>query len=92
MQKINAIQLRQSLTKVMNRLRRTGEPILLEKGRNPAAVIILLDDFKTRFVEKEADERRREVQRRILSFSRRSKVKQRGEDLVRELRSGFRLP
>lgn len=72
----------------MTRLRRTGEPILLEKGRKPAAVIISLEDFKTRFVEKEADERRREVQRRILALSRRSRIKSSAEEVVRELRSG----
>ena len=88
MQKINALELRQSLSKVMQKLKRGGEPILLEKGRQPAAVLISLEDFKRRFAEKEADERRREVQRRILNLSRKSAVRKSSEALIRELRSG----
>ncbi|MBI2339148.1 MAG: type II toxin-antitoxin system Phd/YefM family antitoxin [Deltaproteobacteria bacterium] len=88
MQKINALELRQSLSKVMQKLKRSGEPILLEKGRRPAAVLISLEDFKRRFAEKEADERRREVQRRILGLSRKSAVRKNSEALIRELRSG----
>lgn len=88
MQKINALELRQSLSKLINRLQKKGEPILLEKGRKPAAVIISLDDFKTRFIEKEADERRRRVQQKILSLVRKSDVPESAEELIRRLRSG----
>ena len=88
MKKINALELRQSLTKVVTHLQRSGEPILLEKGRKPAAVIISLEDFRKRFVEKDADERRREIQARILKLARRSSAKESAEELVRQIRSG----
>jgi PHD/YefM family antitoxin component YafN of YafNO toxin-antitoxin module len=58
MKKINALQLRQSLGKVVAALARSGEPVLLEKGRKPVAVLISLRDFRERFVEKAAAEER----------------------------------
>ena len=84
---VNALELRQSLTKIIKKLQRTGEPILLEKGRKPAAVIISLEDFKRRFVEKEADEERRRVVQKILNLSRKSSVTETAEEILRTLRS-----
>lgn len=88
LQKVNALQLRQSLSKIMNKLQRSGGPIILERGRKPVAVIISLEDFKKRFVEKDADEKRLEVQRKILSLARKSAVKTSAETVLRQLRSG----
>ncbi len=86
MKKINSLQLRQSLSKVILVLQKTGEPILLEKGRKPAAVIISLDDFKKRFLEKDADEKRSMVIQKIRMMARESSVKESSENLIRELR------
>ncbi len=88
MEKVNALELRQSLSKIIKRLQRSGEPLLLEKGRQAAAVLISLDDYKKRFVDKYADEKRRALQQKIMDLSRPSKVKKSAEDLIRELRSG----
>lgn len=88
MQKINALELRQSLSKVMHKLQRGGKPILVEKGRKPAAVLISLEDFKKRFVEKQADEIRHQVQAKILGLARKSGLKRNAEELIRELRDG----
>ena len=40
MKSVNAVQLRQSLGKVVARLQKDGEPILLQKGHRPVAVLI----------------------------------------------------
>lgn len=88
MQKVNALELRHSLSKIVRRLKKTGEPILLEKGRKPAAVLISLEDFKTRFVEKEADQARRRVQARIMGLASKSAVPQTAEEILGGLRSG----
>ena len=61
MKKVNALMLRQSLGKVVASLARTGEPILLEKGRKPVAVLISLRDFRERFAEKDAAEERERI-------------------------------
>lgn len=68
MRKINALTLRQSFGKVLEDLERNGEPILVEKGRRPRAVIITLKDFNERFVEKAAAEERRRLVDQILAF------------------------
>jgi PHD/YefM family antitoxin component YafN of YafNO toxin-antitoxin module len=65
MEKVNALELRQSLGRVLQRLEKNGLPILLEKDRKPAAVIISLDDYRKRFVDVEADDVRREMVERI---------------------------
>lgn len=81
--------LRQSLSKIINLLQSTGEPIMLERGRKPAAVIISLEDFKKRFVEKEADEQRKLVVEKIKKMARKSKTKETSEQILHKLRYGF---
>ena len=58
MKRVNALELRQSLGKVLAALAEDGEPIMIEKGRRPAAVLISLKDFRERFHEKDAAEER----------------------------------
>jgi PHD/YefM family antitoxin component YafN of YafNO toxin-antitoxin module len=61
MERVNALQMRQSLGKVLQRLIKTGKPVLVEKDRKPAAVLITLEDYHKRFVDREADEARRQI-------------------------------
>jgi prevent-host-death family protein len=82
MDKVNALQLRQSLGKILQRLRRTGRPILVEKSRQPAAVLISLEDYRARFVDREADEARR----RIVDQLRGAGLELPGDDAVTALR------
>ena len=58
MKRVNALTLRQSLGAVLDDLD-AGEPILVEKARRPRAVLISLEDYRERFVDRiAADERR----------------------------------
>ncbi len=86
MQKVNAVQLRQSLGAVLKRLAKTGDPILLEKDRKPAAVIISLDDYRTRFVDVEADRLRKETVERIKQAQLQTPKGVSSLDLLREVR------
>ncbi len=61
MKRVNAVQLRQSLGKVVAGLMKGGEPVLLEKGRRPVAVLISLQDFRERFAEKAAADERLQI-------------------------------
>lgn len=88
MEKVNALELRQSLGRVLQRLQRNGRPILLEKDRKPAAVIISLDDYRKRFVDVEADERRREMVERIKHAGLKLPNGASSIDLLREVRGG----
>lgn len=87
MKKTNALQMRQSLGKVLKRLKATGEPILVEQDRKPAAVLISLEDFQKRFVDRVADRNRKELVERI----KRAKIKlpagKTSLDLIREIRA-----
>ncbi len=88
METVNALQLRQSLGRVLERLAKTGRPILLEKDRKPAAVIISLEDYRTRFVDVEADRRRIETVERIKRAALRTPKGSSTLDILREVRGG----
>jgi PHD/YefM family antitoxin component YafN of YafNO toxin-antitoxin module len=68
MKTTNALKLRQSLGKILAELARDGEPIIVEKDRKPAAVLIAIDDFKRRYADREADAMRQELVARLGSY------------------------
>ena len=90
MKKINALQLRQSLGKIIESVEKSGEPVLLERGRKPAAVIISIEDFKSRFADKDAESQRMETVKRIKELELKSVRKESAEVMIREIRSGGR--
>jgi antitoxin (DNA-binding transcriptional repressor) of toxin-antitoxin stability system len=59
--KINALQLRQSLGRILDRLKQEDEPIIIEKGREPVAVLISLRLFRERFVDFREEQKRRQL-------------------------------
>jgi prevent-host-death family protein len=87
MRRANALELRRALGKVLERLKRDGTPILIEKGRRPTAVLISLRDYHERFVDAIAAEERERLAAEILALrSRARRSRRRAVDLVRELR------
>jgi prevent-host-death family protein len=91
MHKTNALAVRRALGTVLRRLQRDGEPILVERNREPAAVLISLRDFEERFVDKIAAGERERLARDILAMRARARpARRKAVDLVRELRG--RLP
>jgi prevent-host-death family protein len=88
MEKVNALTLRQSLGKVLRLLQKGGAPVLVEKDRKPAAVLISLADYQRRFVDRIADEERREIVRRIKAMTARGDES--SVDMIRRLRGGTR--
>lgn len=88
METVNALQLRQSLGRILKQLAKNGRPILLQKDRKPAAVIISLADYRTRFVDVEADQLRRDVVDRIKGAALRPPKGKSTLDLLREVRGG----
>ncbi len=87
MEKTNALKLRQSLGAILKKLQKNGEPILIEKGREPAAVLITLEDYKKRFVDKEADSLREQLVEKILNAKIELPKGKSSLDLIKELRS-----
>ena len=84
--KTNALQLRQSLGSILKKLQSTKQPILIERNSKPAAVLITLEDYQKRFVDREADEMRRQLVRRIRELRTTLPEKTKSIDLIRELR------
>lgn len=90
MQKATALQLRQNLGSLVKKLLETNEPILLEKDRKPVGVIISLEDYKRRFVDIDADLRRREIVDEIKKAQIKLPKNISSLDLITSIRSGIK--
>ncbi len=88
MKPVNAVTLRQSLGRVLRQLERGGEPIVVQRGRRPAAVLISLRDYQERFVDREPDARRRAIVAALKETRFEKPAGQTTLDVLRELRSG----
>lgn len=88
MKAVNALELRQSLGRVLRQLERGGMPILVQRGRQPAAVLISLRDYQERFADRDADQRRHEIVARIKATTFASPKGRTTLDMIRNLRAG----
>ena len=60
MEEVNALKVRNNLGKILDRLNKSGEPILISKNRKIRAVLVTPEQFERRFLDWQAqDERRR---------------------------------
>jgi len=84
MKSVNALKLRQQLGSIIRSLQETGKPVLIERNSKPAAVLISLEDYQKRFVDREADEKRKEMVAVLLRTRLRLPVGKTSLDLVRE--------
>lgn len=86
MKTVNALKVRNHLGEVLEELRKTGKPILVSKGRKVQAVLITLEQFKTRFLDFQAEEEKK----RLLELIKEKRKKRRGAkesvEVLRELR------
>jgi prevent-host-death family protein len=85
MQRTNALQLRRTLGRVLERLERDGEPILVERNREPKAVLISIRDFNERFVDKAAANERERLADELLTL--RGRTRRSGHPTVKLLRA-----
>lgn len=61
MKSVTALDVRNNLGRILDDLDDSGEPIVINKRRTARAVLISLADFERRFIEYQAQERRREL-------------------------------
>lgn len=87
METVNALELRQSLGKVLDRLERDGAPIVVCRRRTPAAALVSLKDYRERFVDREADQRRRDIVARMKQLKFEPPPAGTTLDMLRDLRS-----
>jgi prevent-host-death family protein len=90
MRSVNALLVRNRLGEVLDELARTGEPVIVTKGRTPRAVLITMEDYRRRFVDQQTEERRRELIERVRSVRAPRVGAVDSLALLRELRGGLR--
>ena len=61
MKTVNALKIRNNLGEVLDLLTKTGEPILVSKGRKIQAVLITPEQFQKRFLDWQADEEKKRL-------------------------------
>ncbi len=86
MRTVNALKIRNNLGEVLDLLNSTGEPILVSKGRKLRAVLITPEQFKKRFLDYQAEERKRQLLETIKGLSDNSLEKKGSVEVLRELR------
>ena len=90
MQTTNALEVRRSLGKVLRRLSRGGEPIVVERNGKPAAILISVSDFRERFADVEAADERRKLVEEILAMRKRAKpASRKAVEEIRALRGAL---
>ena len=83
---VNALEMRNHLGGVLDRLEENGEPILVSKGRRIRAVLVTPEDFQRRFLDLQTQERRQELLEKIRSYRDQAQGKRSSLDVLRELR------
>lgn len=84
--KVNALEIRQAFGSVLNKLSRNGTPIIIEKNREPVAVLISMKMFKERFIDYQDQQKRDELLKTFKESAKASKLNSLEE--LRKLRYG----
>ena len=86
MKEINALKLRNNLGEILEMLNKTGEPVIVHKGRKVQAVLITPEQFQRRFLDYQREEKKKELLERIHDLRQRRKGDRSSVDVLRELR------
>lgn len=84
MKSTNALEVRRSLGRVLRKLEKGGEPIVVDRNGRPAAVLVSIAEFRERFADKDAAEERERIAKEILAL--RTRAKRSKRTVVEELR------
>jgi PHD/YefM family antitoxin component YafN of YafNO toxin-antitoxin module len=83
---VNALEIRNNLGRVLDELEESKQPVLVSKGRRIRAVLISPEDFKLRFIDRQAEAEKESWLKKLEELS----APRRGEiaslDVLRELR------
>ena len=90
MKTVNALKIRNHLGEVLEELNKTGKPILVSKGRKIQAVLITPEQFQRRFLDYQAEEKKKKLIEAIKSMKAKSKGTKNSLDVLREPR-GYEL-
>ena len=86
MKTVNALEIRNNLGRVLDELEESKQPVLVSKGRKIRAVLISPEDFKLRFIDRQAEAEKELWLKKLAEL----RAPRRGEiasiDVLRELR------
>ena len=86
MKTVNALKIRNNLGEVLDTLDRTGEPIMVSKGKEIRAVLITPEQFRRRFLDYQAEEQKRQLLEQIEAMRAKKTVKESTVQVLRRLR------
>lgn len=86
MKEVNALKLRNNLGEILEQLTKTGEPVLISKGKKAKAVLITVEQFEKRFLDYQAEEKKKELLNTIQGLKERRIGPKNGLKVLRELR------
>lgn len=86
MKTVNALTIRNNLGEILDMLNKTGDPILVSKGREIRAVLITPQQFKRRFLDYQAEEQKKQLLKTIEELKENRLEKQDSVEVLRELR------
>lgn len=86
MTKVNALKIRNQFGEVLDLLEKEKEPVLIEKRKQIRAVLISYEDFKNRFIDKQAEEEKKRFIEQIRSHTEPSVIEETSIQTLRRLR------
>lgn len=86
METVNALKVRNHFGEILERLNKTGEPILISKGRRIQAVLVTPDQFRRRFLDVISAETRKRFLDEIRGLRKRKKEAGSSIQVLRQLR------
>ena len=89
MKTVNALNIRNNLGKILQELEETGEPVLVSKGRKVRGALISVEDFQTRFIDKQAEDEKQNWLKKLKDLRAPRSGSLTSLDALRELR-GYR--
>lgn len=86
MKTVNALKVRNHLGEIIDLLNQTGEPILVSKGRKIQAVLITPEQFERRFLDYQAEEKKKIMLETVRRLKDRRQSEKNSVEVLRELR------
>jgi antitoxin (DNA-binding transcriptional repressor) of toxin-antitoxin stability system len=86
METVNALKVRNHFGEILERLNKTGEPILISKGRRIQAVLVTPDQFRRRFLDVISAEKRKRFLDEVRGLRKRKKEDGSSIEVLRQLR------
>jgi PHD/YefM family antitoxin component YafN of YafNO toxin-antitoxin module len=86
MKTVNALEIRNNLGRVLDELEKSKQPVLVSKGRKIRAVLISPEDFKLRFVDRQAEAEKELWLKKLEELRAPRKGEMASIDVLRELR------